>query len=555
MNEVESNIIEAHKNNVYANTIEGVPIHISVAKSGRKGYFCLGCKREMQAVKYRPPHASFFRHDPKDVTRVKCTYSDLSHRLQLAKDFLVRTKKIKVPVLYKYPPANEVGEPYKIADSEIVTAHHVYTERYFYENREGDIYWGDKKAGDNWEFLFKSDVLFLNQNDEPILLIQLAEKNKNDELKKIRLKRLNYNAVQVSIPKESPEDIFNTFERTERTKWIFNHEQERTEYVRVSSINPGEVSAIDELQRDLFEENFTCRQAEIRNLIRSIIKCLESKSYRDIKSRIEDEIERIDAAARAARRQLGEIQTRIDREAYQSLRERREGNRLQTNRLGNKNIQIERVRTALEKRNSKQKRDLEREESETGKRIGDQLRSTGLRGPAFTERKREIEREARKAEGAIESANQTISELERTRDQLPEKYKRIEDVIRREFETLELAEKESIERIKQEERELPEIDRRTHENIVKQFEVDKNKLADEFDELQRDHARRIKERITEGNSELSGRIKDIIHYWAILRDFESTIVAYKRNRKAWSSFNEGTWKNWRGYDSILKSND
>jgi len=38
-------------NNVYASNLKGEEIHISEADSGRKGYYCLGCKREMQAVK------------------------------------------------------------------------------------------------------------------------------------------------------------------------------------------------------------------------------------------------------------------------------------------------------------------------------------------------------------------------------------------------------------------------------------------------------------------------------------------------------------------------
>ncbi|RZK15281.1 MAG: hypothetical protein EOO43_15300, partial [Flavobacterium sp.] len=54
--------------NVYASNVQEKPIHISEAESGRKGYFCLGCKKEMQAVKAKKEkRMSYFRHDPKDV--------------------------------------------------------------------------------------------------------------------------------------------------------------------------------------------------------------------------------------------------------------------------------------------------------------------------------------------------------------------------------------------------------------------------------------------------------------------------------------------------------
>ncbi len=54
---------EYDKNNVYAKNVEGDDIHISEAKSGRKGYYCLRCTREMEAVKQTIQfRTSYFRH-------------------------------------------------------------------------------------------------------------------------------------------------------------------------------------------------------------------------------------------------------------------------------------------------------------------------------------------------------------------------------------------------------------------------------------------------------------------------------------------------------------
>ncbi len=81
---------EKDEGNVYASNVEDKIIHISEARSGKKGYFCLGCSREMQAVKSKiENYRSYFRHDPKGVEpNRKCTYSDETHRHKLAKDIL-----------------------------------------------------------------------------------------------------------------------------------------------------------------------------------------------------------------------------------------------------------------------------------------------------------------------------------------------------------------------------------------------------------------------------------------------------------------------------------
>lgn len=54
------------KENVNASNVKDEVIHISEAESGRKGYFCSGCKAEMQAVK-PTKRVSYFRHNPEDV--------------------------------------------------------------------------------------------------------------------------------------------------------------------------------------------------------------------------------------------------------------------------------------------------------------------------------------------------------------------------------------------------------------------------------------------------------------------------------------------------------
>lgn len=267
------------KNNVYAYNIEHKEIHVSKAESGKKGYFCLGCEREMQAViSKKQNRISYFRHDPKAVKgKGKCTYSDESYRHKLAKDILQRTKFIKVPSLYKYPPIGQKGKEYLLSESIIIEAAMVGIEKSFFENENGGICWGKKNEVNEKYLLFRPDVTFFDKNNNPILLIEIVVTHKIKEDKLIKIKRLGINTVQVTIPKSSPEEIEKCFSNTNRIKWIYNYEQESSIYIQTTDRDSETLLSADEIQRKLFEESFTCRKAEIAYLIRIIKECMESK--------------------------------------------------------------------------------------------------------------------------------------------------------------------------------------------------------------------------------------------------------------------------------------
>src|SRR5438045_3081408 len=96
---------ESEKLNKFAHDVKGELIYIMDAASGRRGYFCRGCKQEMQAVwAQKELRESYFRHDAKDLElNQKCTYANETARHSLAKQILQRIRKIKVPPLYVSP--------------------------------------------------------------------------------------------------------------------------------------------------------------------------------------------------------------------------------------------------------------------------------------------------------------------------------------------------------------------------------------------------------------------------------------------------------------------
>ena len=88
--------------NEFAENIKGEIIYILDAESGKKGYFCIGCKTQMQAVKSKiRDRKSYFRHDATDVKKSQreCTFSNQNYRHSQAMSILNRIKRIKVPLM------------------------------------------------------------------------------------------------------------------------------------------------------------------------------------------------------------------------------------------------------------------------------------------------------------------------------------------------------------------------------------------------------------------------------------------------------------------------
>src|SRR5687768_15094672 len=83
-----------------------IRIPISKAESGANGYYCEGCKSEMEACignVVRP----YFRHHSKEGQNDvrECTWSNELARHAVGKDILQMEKQIKVPSLYIEVPS------------------------------------------------------------------------------------------------------------------------------------------------------------------------------------------------------------------------------------------------------------------------------------------------------------------------------------------------------------------------------------------------------------------------------------------------------------------
>lgn len=323
-----------HIENVYAYNENFKVIYIGdVPKSEngtKKNYFCLGCKKQMQAVKGDIRKQHFKHHVKPNSTESKCTYRDETHRHFLAKANALDLKRIKVPAVYKYPPNKVEDKVLLIKEAEFIEAHTVLNEHYVYENEQGEIQVSATFEGNQDNFLIiKPDSLFLNKEGKPILIIEFVATHKPDQNKLMKLKRLGIDAIQVNVPKSSPEEIRDIFFNTKRTKWLYNHAENKTDYLQFSNSYSGGIFEIDNEQRRFFEEGYTCRKAQLGDFIRTIGRILESEHYREVEQNLESEIRRVEENTKREAAELDELRTNYSESGIKQYSQRREelGNR------------------------------------------------------------------------------------------------------------------------------------------------------------------------------------------------------------------------------------
>jgi hypothetical protein len=135
-----------HPKNTWAHDVFGQEVNVYAVASGRKGYTCLGCKNDMEAVRFTDQdHASYFRHVPHDQAKTQfvCTYSDETYRHRVAKEILHRLKCIKVPAVWKYPPRGNTSPPALLERAAMVEASTVHNEFFFFEDEQGSVKWSN----------------------------------------------------------------------------------------------------------------------------------------------------------------------------------------------------------------------------------------------------------------------------------------------------------------------------------------------------------------------------------------------------------------------------
>jgi hypothetical protein len=304
--------------NDWALDIKEKAVHITNAKSGAQGYYCMGCREEMQGVKFKnPKYQSYFRHHVSniDTNKIECIVASRNYRERIASAILNRLKYVKVPTLYKYPPKGIEKLPMLLEQSKVINASYVKSELTFYEDEEGNIKWGKNLNIQDRYLLIRPDVTFFDSKDNPILFIEFVVHHKLDIEKISKLNRIGVNTIQIIIPKVPEELIEEAIKSVRKYKWVYNELEANTKYVSVSKGNTEEVPPIDEQQRNLFEESFICRTSKINELLRAFEKCLQSESYKRNERLFNSEISRVTQNTESANQKLGDLEESNRRDA------------------------------------------------------------------------------------------------------------------------------------------------------------------------------------------------------------------------------------------------
>lgn len=521
--------------NAFAFNVLGEPVFIGECESGRKGYFCMGCGKEMQAVKSsKGTFFPYFRHDAQaSKGQLKCTYRDETYRHRLAREILQIEKSIKVPPLYKFPPDGFHGKPNLVLESQIITGSFIKSELSFFEDENCKIRWGKVDNIPNKHLLIRPDITFFDEEWNPILLIEIVATHKIDEEKYLKLQRLGLDTIQVIIPRISPIEINKFNKHIKYTKWVYNHVEQETIYVPVPDTDAKGISSIDELPESIFKESFKCRSAQIRELIRRIEKCLESEQYRQVKQHIESEIQRVKNSSEGIISEQ-EDHRRISRENWESK------NRDELGKIKIEEIQFDGLeRDIEEKNNSMEGRYRSRKHSigEEKRRIENE--SENIFGPDG--------RTKSELEAAIDKNEGIRRRIEENIDRRRENIKRIcetKNKLRTEFELYQIKESGRIESIRE------RIEK--EQNIVNERRNEiPGRLLKNADELQREFEKRTREiieKIYSGEPDRSKFFSNtnnrFIEEWKLLNDIKNSLANHKRARSAYNCIKKGTYKNW-----------
>ncbi|MEX1003112.1 MAG: hypothetical protein WDZ35_13425 [Crocinitomicaceae bacterium] len=498
--------MEEHIQNSYAQDKDGKPLYIEDVESGAKGYYCMGCKKPMQAVK-RKVYRSYFRHDVKDVKRKnRCTYRDQDHRHRLAQEHLLIEKRIKVPTVIKFSLADN-DPPMLISNSQWYESNVVKRELVVFEDENGDVKWGSGHKVEEKNLLIRADVAFF-LDGKPDLLIELVASHKLSEEKKAKLRRLGINTIQIKVPKDSPENIIYALNTTTNTKWIYNRDEATTEYIRPSRRNSEQSIEIDEQQRRFFEETYACRAAEIGNLIRGIRRCYESKQYREIESRIGGDLRRTKGNAERTGIELQKLQAQIEDDIKYEFGKEQE-------RFDSERKIVEGKYAELEERYFSKKEELGIEEESLDIQIQEDYQLEGKSEFDFETRASEIREESERLDGNIRRAEQELSIVRSEQEGL-------ESNIRKEFQ-------ERVRRI---------------EESIEGEEGNIKKFGERIDQLRQYISGKVNR---EGDTEIqkyTNRIQRFYDNRGLLAIYSENRYVYERIRDCREAIRSGTYKTW-----------
>ncbi|PVW11999.1 coiled-coil domain-containing protein [Marixanthomonas spongiae] len=547
-------------------------IHISEAKRGLNGYYCLGCKKEMQAVKGLK-RAHYYRHHAINVDKdtTECVVASRKYRELIARDILQRLKELKVPDVYKFPPKGQDGSPMLLQSSETIKAYKVKSELTFYEDENCNVKFGQNPEIDKRFLLIRPDITFFNEMEEPILLIEFVVSHKIDDEKKLKLKRLGLNTVQIIIPKKPETEIEKALKSRSKVKWVYNESEANTKYIFISETTDNGVRSIDDNQREIFEESYKCRASQIKYLIRTVKRALESQSYKRTEQLFESEISRVKKSTRTEQKRLEEMEARIDKEVRSQFKGQKIPYERQRGELDKAENEFQEYFANLERRYKSKKREIgaKQEAVDNDKRaeleIGWSEETVRERFREDSERLRvEFEKISKEFGQLIQAERRSISELLLEKEELPGEHRKLEreeldrltrrkneikKSIEEEFRLEEEIISKDIEKeeriigeLRDKERALSQKFKQLEDREQKSFREKEARISEEGELSEESIFKRLLEEVKSPTNRLPKRFKFILEAKRVGHDYKDAQRQEKRYKRAREFFNKGTWQ-------------
>jgi gas vesicle protein len=375
---------------------DGQEISVAEATSGANGYFCLGCGYELMARKgeVNTPH---FAHVPTGTDAERsCDYSSETYRHELAKKLLQRLMQVRVPAVYAARPVGYRGRLPQLAEARDVMATRVLDERNVYVDEHGEVCFAKRYRNEPFDeqqgrrlLLGRPDIVFLDKQGAPLLLIEIYATHKVSEEKLTRLRLLGVDAIEIFIPRHcDPAAIEHLFSTTTHTHWLYNGQQANAGPLAPDShlLASGSAAAADlEDRLSGRTETLKCRRSRVSHAIQAVRSCL---GRADIQG-VQGEITTAQATGEAFIARSGVDRARF--EAQRSERDERLGKAIRQ-RVADQQEAF----AAQERELAAQETAIGREEGELAERIStakDQLRDLVA----------ELAQQIKRAESAVEN--------------------------------------------------------------------------------------------------------------------------------------------------------
>lgn len=552
-----TNESEAHHD--YARSVKlAKDIHISEAvERGRKGYFCIGCGREMQAVfPNTQNHRRYFRHDAKFIRPgQQCTFKDEEYRRKLAIEILQLKKQVRVPPLYKYPPKGETGLALFLLPGALICAERVAKNVYFFEGTNGTVESGFRFDGPPEELLFKADVVFYDENDEPMLFIQLRKQRKLSVAEFAGLKRLRVNTISLTIPKESAASIEISQTTGDRAKWLYHDDEQQIAYFQVPTDLGEGIPAIDGDPDRLSEETYDCRKVQVNNLIRALRRCLDGEPYRAAERAVRTAIGKTELAIKRAEERRAVLESQYRSDAESTHRGELSGIEESGVRIRTAKAKLNRDYKLLEERYQSEKLRL----TEAARLLEADIRqeeiALGGTGKTTEQLRTELDREhgslrSRMDEqfgGAIESIRSEQERVERAIDVARATIERIRADIGSaptELARKQLSQRNHNERTERETKEAIRLAEETRDGRQVHLARARAELTAQFEELRRRAAIAAEERDISGGTNMSKRLKGLGDARGFILAIRDAKANYRELQKAEKFIGTAAFEEW-----------